>query len=200
MAKYYYAVKKGKNTGIYETWKECEAQVRGYSGAEYKKFSTYEEALNFIEHKEESIKREIMDLKENEMIAYVDGSFNLETMTYSYGAVVFTQEGKEVYNGKEDNEDLAEMRNVSGEIKGAMVAMEVALEKEKDILYLHYDYMGIEQWATGQWKTNKDGTKAYKAYYDSIKDRLKVEFVKVKAHSGIEYNEEADRLAKEALM
>jgi ribonuclease HI len=121
-------------------------------------------------------------------------------MTYSYGAVVFTQEGKEVYNGKEDNEDLAEMRNVSGEIKGAMVAMEVALEKGKDILYLHYDYMGIEQWATGQWKTNKDGTKAYKAYYDSIKDRLKVEFVKVKAHSGIEYNEEADRLAKEALM
>ncbi len=200
MAKYYYAVKKGKNTGIYETWKECEAQVRGYSGAEYKKFSAYEEALNFIEHKEESIKREIMDLKENEMIAYVDGSFNLETMTYSYGAVVFTQEGKEVYNGKEDNEDLAEMRNVSGEIKGAMVAMEVALEKGKDILYLHYDYMGIEQWATGQWKTNKDGTKAYKAYYDSIKDRLKVEFVKVKAHSGIEYNEEADRLAKEALM
>jgi len=39
----------------------------------------------------------------------------------------------------------------------------------------------------------------YKAYYDSIKDKLRVIFKKVLAHSGNEYNEEADRLAKEAL-
>ena len=34
---------------------------------------------------------------------------------------------------------------------------------------------------------------------DSIKDKLNVKFIKVKAHSGIEYNEEADKLAKEVL-
>ena len=59
--------------------------------------------------------------------------------------------------------------------------------------------MGIEKWATGEWKANKCGTKMYKAYFDSIKDRLSVVFYKVKAHSGNEYNEEADRLAKNAL-
>lgn len=132
-------------------------------------------------------------------MAYVDGSFCLETWTYSYGAVIITNRGIETYNGREKDKDMVKMRNVSGEIKGAMVAMEIALEQGKDLLYLYFDYEGIEQWAKGNWKTNKQGTIDYKAYYDSIKDRLKVVFIKVRAHSGVEYNELADKLAKEAL-
>jgi ribonuclease HI len=201
MAKFYYAVRKGKVPGIYETWRKCEEQVRGYSGAEYKKFSTYKEALTFIDGGSEKL--DLVDessLKENEIIAYVDGSFDIKHFTYSYGVVLITNDGKETYSGRDNNKELAEMRNVSGEIKGAMVAMELAIEKGKDTLYLHFDYTGIEQWAKGSWKTNKDGTKAYKDFYDSIKNKLKVVFIKVKAHSGIEYNEEADKLAKEAIM
>ncbi|MCQ4923281.1 ribonuclease H family protein [Tissierella carlieri] len=201
MGKFYYAVRKGKTPGIYETWGKCEEQVKGYSGAEYKKFPTYEEALSFIDGGNEEI--ELLDenqLKENEAIAYVDGSFDIRNSTYSYGVVFITLDGKETYSGREDNEGLAEMRNVSGEIKGAMVAMDLAIENGKDTLYLHFDYTGIEQWAKGNWKTNKDGTKFYKEFYDSIRDKLNVVFIKVKAHSGIEYNEEADKLAKEAII
>ena len=141
-----------------------------------------------------------MSLQENEVIAYVDGSYDLESKTYSYGVVLISNEGKETYKGREDDKALAEMRNVAGEIKGAMVAMNIVIEKGKDTLYLHYDYTGIENWALGNWKTNKDGTKAYKQYYDSLKDKLDVKFIKVKAHSGVQYNEEADQLAKEAML
>ena len=213
MAKSYYAVKEGRKIGIYNTWNECEEQVKGYSGAKYKKFFSYEEALLFIngeakevqleDNMEKSVAKEALDeesIKANEAIAYVDGSFDIKNFTYSYGVVFITIDGKETYSGREEKKDLAEMRNVSGEIKGAMVAMDLAIKKDKNTLYLHYDYNGIENWAKGNWKTNKEGTKQYKNYYDSIKDKLNVEFVKVKAHSGIKYNEEADKLAKEAII
>ncbi|MBU5425407.1 ribonuclease H family protein [Tissierella pigra] len=201
MAKFYYGVRKGRFPGIYETWKKCEEQIRGYSGAEYKKFPTYEEALMFIDGGNQAIDLvDEKDLKENEAIAYVDGSFDIKNFTYSYGVVFIDSNRKETYSGRDNNKELAEMRNVSGEIKGAMVAMELAIEKRIKTLYLHFDYTGIEQWAIGSWKTNKNGTKAYKEFYDSIKDKLKVVFIKVKGHSGVKYNEEADKLAKEAIM
>ena len=46
--KKYYAVKIGRKTGIYETWEECEMQVKGISGAQYKSFSNIEDAQNYI--------------------------------------------------------------------------------------------------------------------------------------------------------
>ena len=42
----YYVVWKGRKPGIYSTWAECEAQVKGFTGAEYKSFSTREMAEN----------------------------------------------------------------------------------------------------------------------------------------------------------
>lgn len=201
MPKYFYAVRKGRNIGIYDTWSECEENVKGYKGAEYKKFLSYEEALNFIKNsnEEEKIEIDVENLKENEAIAYVDGSFSLDDFSYSYGIVFITTDGKEFISGKDNDEELSSMRNVSGEIKGAMEAMKLAIEKGKRTLYLYYDYAGIENWAMGTWKVNKDGTKKYKDFFDSIKDKLDVKFIKVKSHSGVEYNEKADRLAKEAL-
>ncbi|NLY77871.1 MAG: reverse transcriptase-like protein [Tissierellia bacterium] len=200
MAEYYYAVKVGRKVGIYNTWSECEAQVKGYSGAVYKKFTTHKEALKFIgEEREPVADVNISSLKDREMVAYVDGSFDQDSGYYSYGVIIFTEDGKYEISHKEKDEDMKDMRNVAGEIRGAMVAMEEALKRGKNILYLYYDYMGIEKWASGEWKTNKYGTKMYKEYYDSIRDRLQVVFKKVTAHSGNEYNEKADSLAKKAL-
>ena len=42
-----YAVKKGKQAGLFYSWDECKESVRGYPGAEYKGFETEEEAKNY---------------------------------------------------------------------------------------------------------------------------------------------------------
>lgn len=46
--KKYYAVKVGLTPGIYETWGECEANVKGYPKADYKGFTTLEEAKMYL--------------------------------------------------------------------------------------------------------------------------------------------------------
>ncbi|GAV47748.1 hypothetical protein ZYGR_0I00440 [Zygosaccharomyces rouxii] len=43
----YYAVQKGRNTGVYSSWDECKAQVSGFNGATFKKLDSYEDARAF---------------------------------------------------------------------------------------------------------------------------------------------------------
>ena len=40
----FYVVWKGKNPGIYESWDDCHSQIKGIKGAEYKAFSSFQEA------------------------------------------------------------------------------------------------------------------------------------------------------------
>jgi len=42
--KKHYVVWKGKTPGIYDNWKDCEVQIRGFEGAKYKSFPGLEEA------------------------------------------------------------------------------------------------------------------------------------------------------------
>lgn len=45
----FYAVHRGFCPGIYNTWSQCEAQVKGYEGASFRKFSTKQEADAFVQ-------------------------------------------------------------------------------------------------------------------------------------------------------
>lgn len=195
----YYAVRIGRNPGIYNTWDECKTQVIGYKNAVYKKFNSYDEAMDFMDELDNMEIKTHDKLANDEIIAYVDGSYSEENNIYSYGMVIINGEGIEKFKGRGDNKDMASMRNVSGELLGAIEAMRLAIKRNKKRLYLHYDYAGIEKWARGDWKTNKVGTRWYKEFYDKIKEDIDVVFVKVEAHSGVKYNEEADLLAKEAI-
>ncbi|KAG7304326.1 hypothetical protein JYU34_011265 [Plutella xylostella] len=44
----FYAVAKGRTPGIFMSWGDCEAQVKGFSGARYKKFDSIDSAQEFI--------------------------------------------------------------------------------------------------------------------------------------------------------
>lgn len=203
----YYAVRVGKKPGIYTSWDDCKAVVHGYPGAIYKSFTTEVEAREFVgtamPKADGQMKMDVEDAnsttEENKAVAYVDGSYQAATGEYSCGVVFMTQDEELTRAMKGEDESLASMRNVAGEILGAQVAMKMAIEMGIKKLDLYHDYQGIASWCTGEWKTNKEGTKAYKEYYDSISSKLQVNFCKVKGHSGDKYNDMADELARSAL-
>ena len=205
MAKKYYAVRVGKTPGIYLTWDDCKAMVDGYPGAKYKSFSNIAEAEAFLEGAayqqqldKPAVETAQTQVTNQEAYAFVDGSYNVVTKVYGYGGFLVADGTKYILQGSGLDEEMAAMRNVAGEILGSMAAVNKALELGLSQLNIYYDYNGIEMWATGAWKRNKAGTIAYYEFMQSIKDKIDVRFMKVKGHSGIEGNEEADRLAKEA--
>ena len=218
--KKYYGVKVGKTPGVYLTWEECKNQVDGYSGAMYKSFPTLAEAEEFAgvhgamaapgsvvpgfskcgaaEFELQPGEKEELEFPPGGAVAYVDGSYNAATGEYSCG-VVFLYEGKEIHIAqKGESEELAAMRNVAGEILGAELAMRKAVEMKIPSLNIYHDYQGIASWCLGEWKTNKEGTIAYKRYYDSLKGQIDISFRKVKGHSGDVWNDRADELARAA--
>lgn len=207
--KKFYGVKFGDgSTGIFTDWSICKDRIRGEKGVSYKGFGTEEEALAFVNSENalvmqstKNFEHEITDIKFNTDIAiYVDGSYRNDI--YSYGFVV-VDVSKDVaiheQRGKGTDLDAAKLRNVSGEMKGAMEAMVYCINSGIKEVTICYDYSGIEMWALGSWKRNNIFTKGYHDFYQCRKDRLKVHFMKIKGHSGDKWNERADILAKEGL-
>lgn len=132
-------------------------------------------------------------------VAYVDGSYNNITGTYGYGGYIETDGVCFPISGVGNDEKLVSMRNVAGEILGAAVAAETALELGVTELTIYYDYIGVENWPTGKWQANKPGTIAYRDFMRGMMVMMDITFVHVKGHMGIKGNEVADRMAKEAV-
>lgn len=200
MAKYY-AVKRGKKEGIYTSWSECKKQVDGFSNAIYKSFSTYDEAKAFIGLKSgneslNNVKRE----QESDVIAYIDGSYDDGRKLFSYAGIIFMKNNERIeFSIADSDETLIDFRNVAGEIKASMYAIDLALENNAKSIDIYYDYAGIENWANKSWKANNFFTKKYVKYIEAVKFKIDIYFKKVKSHSGNKYNDEVDLLAKRAI-
>lgn len=202
MAKAFYAVKAGHIPGVYETWDACKKQVDGFSGASYKKFASKETALNFlgmpITHEAKTVELSRVT-PTSEAVAYVDGSYDDTVKAFAYGVVIFNDGIEEHFSAKMNNRELIGMRNVAGEIKAAEIAMQFCIDHNIKSVDIYHDYEGIAKWCTGEWKAKLVGTKDYKDFYERIKSKINVNFIKVEGHSGDKYNDLADQLAKSAL-
>ncbi len=214
-AKKVYAIKKGHKTGLFESWEECKAAVTGFPGAEYKGFATRAEAFAYLGITEEV---EAVDTtagkkssitgrpkeapKEQDMvIAYVDGSYEHSLLKYAFGCVFLLPDGRVLTeNGSGNNPDSAKLRNVTGEMLGAMFAVRFAMKNGFRKIEIRYDYEGVEKWVTGAWKSKTELTQKYAQAMRSWSTKVQISFTKVAAHTNVYYNEMADQLAKAALV
>ena len=187
-----YAVRKGHKTGLFNTWAECQKATAGYSGAEFRGFTEKEEALAFLNMEttktvsgdKSKEAAGVVEVPENMVIAYVDGSFEKSIGRYAFGCVLLTPDGQEIReSGSGSDPAGVAIRNVAGEMLGAMNAVKWAQENGYPAVEIRYDYEGVEKWVTGVWR-----------------EKIQISFCKVAAHTGNHYNEEADQLAKSALL
>ena len=197
-----YAVKKGKNTGIFYQWEECRKAVEGYPGAEYKGFPTVQEAKNYLgitEEGEADVPPAGATSGES-LLAYVDGSYDDTLKKYAFGCVFILADGH-IYTqyGNGDNEQSLQHRNVTGEMLGAMYAVKTAMLNGFQKVELCYDYQGIEKWVTGEWRSKTELTQKYAKAMREWGTKIQISFTKVAAHTNVKYNELADQMAKQGL-
>lgn len=201
-----YAVKNGGIKGVFFSWDTCENLVSGYENAKYKSFKNIREAICFCkgidlppESRNVQCAIEKVAKKEKSAFAYVDGSFNASKKIYGYGVILNVNGKIHTFSDSGHEPDMVGMRNVAGEIEGAMRAIKEAIALGVSRLDIYYDYLGIEKWATGEWNRNRKGTKRYYRFVQDSSKRIKIKFKKVKAHSNVELNEKVDRMAKAAV-
>lgn len=140
-------------------------------------------------------------------VAYVDGSYNKASNIYGSG-VVFMYDGKIEKIAKTGTDPvMLKMWNVAGEVEASMIAIQKAIDMGFGKIIIYHDYTGIAGWVNGTvvngkqtkpWKANEDGAIRYKEFGLKAKEKIEIEFKKVAAHTGVEYNELADQLAKTA--
>lgn len=224
--KKYYAVYQGlgRTPDIVGDWDTCLKKVHRAPGAQYKSFKEKESAITYLaalegvsvevlltryDYLAEGIDAEKLSSQpdviynqpsQTEVSLYVDGSFQEGVDAYGYGWVI-VKDGQqlEAFAGYGDKEEAVKLRNVAGEMLGAVEGIKKIFDMGFKSVSLYFDYQGIESWARGTWKRNNVHTKAYYQFMDKAQRQLSVEFVKVTAHSGDKWNDVADALAKEGV-
>lgn len=189
----YYAVKKGRLPGIYESWQECQQQTLGYSGAVFKSFLDRNAAEAFLQDCPEPT-----PIKEELPFAYIDGSYSKNNSCYGWGGFIEYAEQRHIVQGTGNNPAYISERNIAGELIGALQILFIGVKAGIKELKLYFDYAGIENYITGSWQAKTPLAIYYKQTFDLLQDDITIHFVKVSGHTGIEGNEIADCLAKEA--
>lgn len=67
--KKYYVVWKGQNPGIYDSWTNCQLQIKGYPGAAYKGYPDLESAKMAFEHGPASVSGKAKSSKKSAMVS-----------------------------------------------------------------------------------------------------------------------------------
>ena len=212
-----YAVKNGREKGLFTSWEDCRKSVDGFAGAVYKSFTNISEAQAYLYGRSsepvqasqlknsssecgQSQNNQAVSGQPDKVVAYVDGSFDVKLQKYAFGCILLLPDGRHFEKSGRGNEpESLAIRNVAGEMLGAMYAALWACKNEFKALDIYYDYAGIEKWAVGDWKAKNALTQKYAAFMQKYQKLMTISFVKVAAHTGDYYNEQVDQLAKAAL-
>ncbi len=209
----FYAVAKGRTTGIFTSWPQAERQVKGFAGAKYKSFKTEKEALAFLKRPVYSSGKKTVrtgktgskgvstaskNYPKNTIIVHTDGGAIGNPGPGGYGVVI--KDGEQLSGG------FNRTTNNRMELMGVIKAME-ALAGEQNPILLHSDsrYVinGITKgWAKGWkkrgWKKSNGEPALNPDLWARLLDLLPgldIKFKWVKGHAGDPLNEACDHLA-----
>lgn len=211
MAKKFYAVKRGRKTGLFTVWAECAAQVKGFQGAVYKGFMTEEEARAWLggadartEQPRAAAEMAAPSAPDADYIIHTDGScLRNPGGAGGWAAVIETAATGAV---EEKSGGDPETTNNRMELTAALMALTAVPEGARVALYTDSQYLKnaftkfwLPAWKKRGWK-KADGEPVLNqdlwVQLDAAFAARQVQFHWVKGHAGNPRNERCDALAR----
>ena len=227
MAKFkVYAVRRGRQTGIFTTWAECEAQVKGYNGAVFKGFLTAAEAQAWLWGKGAAVSDGAPAVSAQESAAngrqqetlFVLPAQKFDYIVYTDGSCLRNPDGPGGYAAVLLCESSGESTELSGgepattnnrmELTAALMALRalppgVRIQLNTDSRYLRdaIEKYWLRSWKKRGWITSVGTAVKNRDLWEALdaeleKRRGRIVFCWVKGHAGQKYNERCDVLAK----
>lgn len=143
-----------------------------------------------------------------DMKLFVDGSYKKTEPDVTKGGALLVVEDRPVACRRfiTRRENFVSGWNEGGELLAVMCGLWLPVScmqswnvKQANV-EINYDYKGIELYIQGQprWRANSERAKTYVAMVEEYRKKypgMKICFRKVKAHTGVHWNEEADSVA-----
>jgi ribonuclease HI len=187
---FFYAVRKGRQPGIYSTWAECEVQVINFQNPVFKKFATKEEAEAFIGNSKTTKKEEA---KSKGYSIFTDGGSRGNPGVAGCGAVLY-----------KDSEKLAscyrflghQVSNNVAEYYGVIYGLGMASVHKAKRIKVFTDSSLVVNQMNGKWKIlHPDMIKLNLRVQEFVKDFSSVKFEHIPRWK----NNEADLLSNLAM-
>ena len=167
----HYVVWKGRQPGIYTSWAECEAQVKGFTGAEYKSFPTREMAENAFRNAYDDYKGKsgssqkwlFAPTKPVLPSICVDAACSGSPGPLEYRGVL-TETGEEIFHAG----PFQDGTNNVGEFLGIVLAMDWCINKKKE-LPIYSDSASAISWVrAGKCNTKLERLPSNRLLFDFI--------------------------------
>jgi len=219
-----YAVRCGRQTGLFNTWADCEAQVKGFAGAAYKGFASVEEAKAWL-WGTGTVLAASVGAGQKKAAAALSPSEPAEPSSGKYDYIVYTDgsclrnpDGPGGYAAVLLNQQNGTTQELSGgepsttnnrmELRAAIEALhalprQASIQLNTDSRYLRdaIEKFWLRAWKKRGWITsvgtavkNRDLWEELDAELESRRGRIV--FCWVKGHAGQQFNERCDKLAK----
>jgi ribonuclease HI len=218
MSKKFYAIVKGVQPGVYDSWPKAEAQVKGFNGAVYKSFADIDNAEAWYAERVGSapthfltqplpatppIKKHTDALAEGRVVIFTDGGADPNPGPGGYGVVLlFGTHRKELSGG------FARTTNNRMELMACIVGLRALKRPSNVVLYTDSSYLANaiqKKWAV-RWRANGWQRETGEPIVNAdlwlqvleLLEQHTVELIWVKGHGGTKENERCDWLATQA--
>ena len=223
--KKYYAVRNGREPGIYRTWAECKAQVDGYANAQYKGFTSLEEAEAYLGNAktnepaaaskkkagvghgiDEATALDMLETSDGlkHVVIYTDGACLGNPGRGGYGIVLLHgKERKEFSKGfRLTTNNRMEMLACIVGLQGLKSPCAVTLYSDSQYVINSMTKGWALRWRKNKWKRNGADVPNSDLWAKMLDlcEKHQVKFNWVRGHTGNKENERCDQLARQAAL